>query len=366
MNPATLVPPPESIPVAPGWFQFLLHATFIVHLLFMNTVLGWALIAFSRELKGGAAALPTSEGLRHGIATKIPTMQALTINFGVAPLLFMQVLYGSFFYSSSVIMAWWWLAVVGLVLAAYCSLYWYDFRFSQLSGRRVAVIGFAALMLLGTSFMFSNNMTLMLVPERWTVYFDAPGGTFLNITEPTLFPRWLHFVFASAAVGGLALAIVWQRRLSGSKAADPDFRQRAQENVQTGLRWFIRGTVAQMAAGVWLLIALPGDIMQMFLGGSAAHTGHLLLGIAGACLSLYFALRGRVGATVGGAVFTVAVMSLTRGQLRAAYLAPYFRVEEMPVTPQYGPMALFGVSLLLGGALVVWMLNAARKAGGEG
>jgi hypothetical protein len=64
-----------------------------------------------------------------------------SVNFGVAPLLFVQVLYGHFFYASSILMAVFWLAVIPLLIAAYYAAYLYGFRFGALGRAGAAVIG---------------------------------------------------------------------------------------------------------------------------------------------------------------------------------------------------------------------------------
>ena len=57
----------------------------------------------------------------------------------MAPLLFVQVLYGRLFLTSSVLMAWWWLAVVPLVILAYSGAYLLAFRGKALGPRAKAV-----------------------------------------------------------------------------------------------------------------------------------------------------------------------------------------------------------------------------------
>ena len=53
----------------------------------------------------------------------IPTLIALTVNFGVPPLLFVQVLYGHLFYSSSVMLAVPWILVIPILILAYYAAY---------------------------------------------------------------------------------------------------------------------------------------------------------------------------------------------------------------------------------------------------
>ena len=199
MDPALLIPQPETIPVPYGWFQALLILTFVLHLLVMNTMLGSSIIALITEFGSSEAPPRTSRD----ISAKLPTTIAFTVNFGVAPLLFLQVLYGHFMYTSSVLMAVYWLSVIGLLIIAYYCAYLYNFKFEALGGSRVVFIALASVLLLAIAFFFTNNMTLMQLPESWPRYFANPGGTLLNLDDPTLWPRYLHFVVASVAVAGL-------------------------------------------------------------------------------------------------------------------------------------------------------------------
>lgn len=156
MDPGALVPTAEAIPVPAGWFQVLLLGTFVLHILFMNAMLGGGVIALVHALLPSGPA--TQPGPDHAIAKKLPYTIALAVNLGVAPLLFLQVLYGHFIYASSVLMAVWWVSVFLLVMAAYYAAYIYDFKFEALHKARWLVIGLAVACLLAVGFIFTNNM----------------------------------------------------------------------------------------------------------------------------------------------------------------------------------------------------------------
>jgi hypothetical protein len=99
MEPGALVPAPDVIQVHWAWFDVLLIVTFVIHLLFMNTLLGSVLISFWDEWRGRKAGPARSEALSHAM----PTTLALTVTFGVAPC-FYSVLYGNLS-TQSVLMA---------------------------------------------------------------------------------------------------------------------------------------------------------------------------------------------------------------------------------------------------------------------
>ncbi|MCA1905549.1 MAG: hypothetical protein LDL11_03035 [Desulfarculus sp.] len=356
MDPGSLIPAADAIPIAAGWFRLLLLATFVLHLLAMNAMLGGAVIALAQALGGeGQPRVPPTE---QAIAVKLPFTIALTVNLGVPPLLFLQVHYGNLLYTSAVLMAAWWLSIFVLAMVAYYAAYVYDFRLASLGRVRTLVIGLAVLCLLAVAFVFSNSMTLMLKPTAWTAYFANPRGTNLNLADPTLWPRYLHFVLASLAVGGLGLAGLgsWRRRRGdlGGK-----------ELVRVGLNWFIWGTLAQMADGLWFLLSLPQEIMLLFLGGSVSHTALLWLGVAMGVGALVLASKGRVPPAAAAALGTVVLMALTRDLLRAAYLKPFFSPEGLPVTAQASPALVFLAALIVGSILIFWLLRLAAGAGKE-
>ncbi len=348
MDPTTLIPPSDAIPTAWGWFYFFLLFTFIIHLLFMNAMLGTGIIALVRHLKFGTQYCPVCKD----ISRKLPYTIAITINFGVAPFLFLQVLYSQFIYTSSVLMGMFWLSVIALLLIFYYSAYIYDFKYDIWPRLKIFCLGASVILGLVIAFLFTNNMTLMLNPEKWSAYFEQRSGTLLNTGDPTLIPRYLHFVVASVAVGGLFTALLWRFKKD----------TRAWEYSREGLAWFSWATLAQVAVGVWFLLSLPQDIMLMFMGGESLHTAIFMLGLAGVALSLTFSFKGRLWPTVGSLLGTVVFMVLMRDLVRQAYLDPYFHPSEVSVDPQYLPLYLFIIILIIGLVVVGYMLKLAYEA----
>lgn len=352
MNPADLIPLPDTIPVHWGWFQLLLIVTFVLHLLFMNTMLGSGIIALIREFKMDK----TADELNQDLSEKLPYTIAFTVNMGVAPLLFLQVLYGHFVYTSSILMAVYWISIILILIIAYYCAYIYDFKFEAMGQARKIFIAISVLLLLWTGFVFSNNMTMMMQPETWQAYFRNPFGTLLNLSEPMLLPRYLHFVFASIAVAGLFQAIVWKM-----KASNPA----SEKAVKSGLTWFSIATCIQFLVGLWFLVALPEDKMMLFMGKGTLHTALLVCGIVMAVAALFTAARNNVWATTGIVLVTVLAMVLVRDLLRSAYLSPYFSPASLEVVPEYSPMILFLISFVAGIAIIAYMLKLAASAGKE-
>ena len=117
-----IIPPADTLPAHWGWFQALLLLTFPLHLLAMNGMLGCLLIGLWSHLRGGEV----QRRLAHRVALATPLLVALAVNLGVAPFLFLQVLYGQFIYTSSILMALGWILVIPMLIIAYRSAYLYE------------------------------------------------------------------------------------------------------------------------------------------------------------------------------------------------------------------------------------------------
>lgn len=342
MDPARLIPAAEAIPSPWGWFEALLIVTFALHMLFMNLSVGSAIIAFFGRLTGRHG------DLAHELGHRAPTFLALTINFGVAPLLFVQILYGQFLYTSSVLMAWWWLSAIGAVIIGYYGLYVHDAKFDSIPGLSRLALFASLAFLLYTGFLLSNNMTLMLRPEAWTAYLDNPRGSLLNLSDATLWPRYVHAILAAPAVAGLYAALL------GEKKRRPDW-------VDHGMLWFTRLTMVQILVGCWMLLAQPRAVLLAFMGRDLLATGILALGVLMGLAALLAGLRKRTMLAVGLTVLTVLLMAVTRGQVRLLTLAPYFSPASLPVANEISPLVMFVATLAVGLAAIAYMLKVYAK-----
>jgi hypothetical protein len=325
--------------------------TFALHLLLMNALVGSTGIALYAHLRGDEA----HRRLASGLSKILPVLVAYTVNFGVAPLLFIQVLYGHLFYASSILMAVYWLAVIPLLIAAYYAAYLYGFRFGALGRAGAALVGLALFLFLAIAFLYSNNMTLMLDPRRWQAYFANPRGTMLNIGDPALIPRYLHFILGAAAIGGLFVALFGRAR----EGKDKEVGELA---TRLGLRVFLAFTLAGIAAGFWFLATLPREVMLLFMGGSTAASALFAAGLLLTTIVLWTGYKRKVLPTVVLTVALVYLMTFLRDFVRTGYLSPVFSPARLKVVPQYGPMVIFAATLLIGLSVLAWMILKAREA----
>ncbi|MDI6804426.1 MAG: hypothetical protein QME58_11375 [Bacteroidota bacterium] len=357
----TMIPDIDPIALpAPIWLlKFLLLLTFTLHILAMNVAVGGGFVAAFSEYFGRKKKSQNHFELSRGIAKMLPPFTAFTITLGVAPLLFLQVLYGQFFYTSTILMAWPWLSVIIIFILAYYGYYIFSFHWEKLNGKRLWVVSISSILLATIGLIYVNNIVLMLTPDKWkAMYFANPHGTHLNYDDATIIPRYLHYMISAMAVAGVVVIMWGIRKL---KTND----QLGKWAIRYGAWWFLIPTFINIAIGLWWLIALPRDFMLMFMGGNQLATGYFLAGLASIFVSIMLMFVGMnaakpVGKLMAAKLFfliSIVTMILMRHELREAYLKPYINWDAVKTEPQWGVIIIF-VLLLVGGLITVgWMVK---------
>lgn len=358
MHANDLIPVMDPIPLpAPYWvFKLLLVLTFALHILAMNCLLGGMVLALSSRWAGNRER---ANRLFSDLATKLPALLPATVTLGVAPLLFLQVIYGQFFYTSSILIAWPWLLALMMLTVAYYGLYYVSGRTHRQAGSGRWVLLASFLLIAAIGFLLSTNLTLSQTPAAWAAkYFTDSTGWNLNLAEPTLIPRYLHFFTAAVAVGGLLLMLI----ACFKRDADADYRRYVS---RFGGKAFQFATMAQFAIGFWFLVSLPRDQRTLFLGDNTLATLLLVAGMAGAVAAMLLVGRAlrqddyRLGALGGSGLTALVViaMAVNRDILRDAYLKPYFQPGRFAVQTQWTVLPLF-LAIFLGGvalwAVMLW------------
>ncbi|RMF74629.1 MAG: hypothetical protein D6738_05860 [Acidobacteria bacterium] len=357
------IAPPDPLPLpAPGWLLWsLLMLTFFLHMLAMNWVLGGSIIGAVTRVSRRTS--PEADVLVGLLTRSMPSAVAATITLGVAPLLFVQVLYGRLLFTSSILMGWFWLSVIPLLIIAYYAVYALSFRGDRLGGLEAPLSWLAALCFMAIGFLYSNNMTLMLRPDSFVSRYLADGrGFHLNLDDPTLVPRYLHMLLGALATSGMAIALIGALRRSLDARA-------ARYLMRCGSLWFVIPTAINVLFGLWWLIALPRETMLRFMGGSAVASGALAIGLLAALsalLMMAMALgredpRGLIRGGAWSLGLTLVAMVLMRDQVRQGALEAAGFEPSPWVEPQWGPIVLFVVLLVAALAAVAWMVRAIAR-----
>ena len=350
MEAVSLIPTPDALQVHWFWLHLLLTLTTFLHFVAMNIMLGTGFIAFASPFWRGNDIMP----LNGHIAKTLPYSIAFTINLGVAPLLFLQVLYGQFLYTSSILMAVYWLSIVGLLIVSYYAAYVYRL-IDDRGGIGRLYIGATVLLLLVVSFLYSNNVSIMQMPEVWSRYFSDRTGWLLNLSDPALIPRYLHFIASAVAMGGLAIALYFEiRKRRGATDGE--------EWIRLGCKWFTVATIINFGFGFWFLGALPAAAYNSATLGGKIFFILVVGSVVTIIPSVASAQTGRIISAAAWALVTILLMTLARDILRLTYLKPYFSLSELPYIPQYSPFIIFLLAFVGGGFLVGWILKTVWNA----
>ena len=345
------IPSPDTIPVAWGWFQFLLLLTFPIHLLAMNAMVGGLAIGVVQQIRGGRER----EELAHRIAVALPLVVAFVVNFGVAPLLFLQVLYGHFAYTSSILMGTFWIMVIPILIVGYYGAYLYDFRYRYLgkAGVVVALISLAIFLIIG--YFFSNNMLMMTLPEKFGYYFHHMDGTLLVSGNEQFLPRYLHMMGGGLAVGGLFVAALGRFRAREDYAL-------AEHAQKVGMNVFSWLTCVNIAIGIWYFLTIERSTMMLFMGQNLLATLCFAVALLLAIHVVVAGFRKKLWSAFGGVVVLVYLMTFIRTWVRSDYLREFFTLGQLEVIPEYSPMIFFFVVLVLGACCIGWMLKVTASA----
>lgn len=354
------LPSPDPMPLpGPVWLMMtLLLVTFLLHVIAMNLTLGGAAIAavctLRRKSDRFAGQLATD------LLRILPVSFAFTITLGVAALLFVQVLYGNLLYASSILIGTFWIAVIPMVIVAYYGLY-----YGKAHTGRFGVLWVSLLVLLAIGFIYVNNFTLMLAPQRWlAMYRHSTSGLNLNWSEPSLVPRYLHFILGAFAVAGFVVfaAGVWKRSTDYGRWM-----------MSRGSQWFVVPTVLNYAVGMWFLLTLPRNVLMDLFAGNPLAASLIGLGMLLPLAAIaHVLLATRTDKTLLHArlaivttLLTLLVMVAVRQVVRSAYVDPYLRIHDFPVSTQWSVVGLFLLLFIAGLITVYAMLRRVWAGGGS-
>ncbi len=326
--------PDYNVLPAPLWLITSLHLlTLTLHFIAMNFVVGGLILVLSPPSQNR-----WSDPLNLRFVRLFPVVMAATVTFGVAPLLFLQLVYGRGIYSASIVSAWLWLAIVVAVIASYYALY--GASFSQNATRRGIYLAIALIGAIYVSLTYSSVFSMMERPELLKrLYAENQSGLVWNPKLGDYILRWLHMIVGAATVGGFFASVLAQ--------SDPAGRSR-------GRRFFLWGLALGFLTGFAYLFSL-GEIIGPFMRSPAI--GVLTLGLVLSLLAALFYHRQSM-VLAGSALFlSMLAMVFSRHTVRLLQLEGHFEPASIPVQPQWTVFALFLVCFLFAIGLSAYMLR---------
>ncbi len=348
---------PIGVPFYPVVFQGLGILTFALHLFFVNLVLGGALLAAWGHFRSDQRWQKLSRML-----AKVTTINiSIAIVLGVAPLLFVQVIYDPFWYTSNLLSAWWTILFLAALIIGALSMY--VFYLKRKTGRqRAGGFGVLATACILFAALIIHVLSMQaLHPEEWLGWYVSgvkmnTAGWGLNALQVS---RLLHFLVPALLNTGIFLMLyAWY--FKPRKDLDQDYLAWA---AKLGLGLARYAVIATALIGIWWLIGLPAEFS--FMTEHSLIAGYVLAVLL--IVLLFKAQQDPFGyAPIAAALslLTLLVMSVTRESLRLSYLKPFgYSVYDYPTTVDWGSTSLFLVTFLFGIVVVAYLLMIAFKAG---
>ena len=250
----TQIPVPRDIPLplpaAEPVLVVVLVGFFLLHIVFVNLMVGGALLTLWHQVRG--LREPRHDGLAHAISGTVTANKSIAVVLGVGPLLAINTLYTVYFYTANALTGAFWIGIVPLVIAAFVLTYLHKYLWERMARHRrlhIALGAASCLLFLFIPLIFLANVNLMLMPDRWT----EVRGFFSAVLLPNVLPRYLHFVLACPAMTGLFL--VWLFRRARPEDLPAGFCRGALMRI--GYHWALWPTLAQFAVGPLALFTLP-------------------------------------------------------------------------------------------------------------
>lgn len=369
MDPSELIAPesPLGLP-APFWFLVSLKVIgFTMHSVPMNLWYAGILVAMLARISRNPYAVHWSARLMR----QMPVIVALGVNFGIVPLLFLQVAYYRAFYPATVLTAWPWLSIIALLVVAYYGVYIYvgGLRDDTHVGHFRKAFGWlSAITFVFIGFLFANGLSLMTNVVGWPKIWasnQAAGavlGTALNTGDPSLLPRWL-MMFGLALTTAAAYATVDAGLFARTEPTDyRSWVARFSLGLYSlGMLWFA-------AAGTWYVFGTwQPEVRQtmlqpplLFLTATTALSPGLTWLIL--AWGRQEVRRGTAFAVGSGQLIVLALNAVSRQIVQNLELSPYLQVGTERVNLQLTPMVIFLTLFLLGIGAIGWMVKKIVEA----
>ncbi|GAB6070676.1 hypothetical protein JCM30760_17730 [Thiomicrorhabdus hydrogeniphila] len=357
---------PAGVPTYPIIFVGLGVLTFALHIFFVQLMLGTSAItifgAFKNEAKWRRLASAMLE------VSKVSVSVAIVI--GVAPLLFVQVVYDPHWYTSNVLSAVWVIAFIVILILAYWALYAYYFMNSKEKdktkeprGKVWMLISLALMLVVG--FIMHSLTSQILHPELWKEWYMQNGVLDYSGSKLHAYNLWRFAFFISMAIPVTGGMLVTYRRFKMVREdADHEYLNWAAE---VGKKWIKVGSVISAALYVAWMMTIPetaGDFATSFWG------------IIGGVMVLFYAIWAQVRLR-GDAMFCSymalpmalvigLVVAISREMLRYGILDGFFGYDFMDYKINmdwYSTILFFVTFAVVGGAVLAYFLTIAWKSG---
>jgi hypothetical protein len=277
---------------------------------------------------GTAYVLVARDSFAELVRGRLPFMLGCGITAGVAPLLFIQLLYQRRFYTANLLLGPRWLAVVPVLIAGFYALY-----LAKQSDRwkKLALAGALACFVF-VAYSWTELHELMQADAAWRDFYAAGERIFV---DGDIVPRMLVWLGGMATL--FAAVSAWSREAPVRRLAVIALAGRAVSIA--GGAWLVHRGFAVDAAWGWLLVAAIAVDAVGWLAAWRRPDG-----------------PGLLVATAGGAGALIAAVCVRE--------APRLALVE-PARGDPGGAVVFAIAFALGIGAMAWVVRTVRAADGS-
>lgn len=322
---------------APPWLITVLHIlTLTLHFVAMNFLVGGIIIVLWGKFQNRWED-PTVKTF----ARLFPVATAATVTLGVAPLLFVQLVYGRQVYSASIVSGWFWMMIIPAVILSYYFFYGAaSVKETVTPWRKQLYLTLGLIGLFYVSLVYSSVFSMAERPATIASLYGAQqSGLAWNTDIGDYFLRWLHMILGAITVGGFFIGLLSRDNPGAFKV---------------GKGFFLWGMVSAAVAGFAYLFTL-GDHLVPFMRTPGIWA--LTLGILLSAGSLHFFFKKRFIMSGLMVFVSMLTMVISRHYVRLIKLQPQFDPATVRVDMQWSPFLLFVICFVVALAVVGYMLR---------
>lgn len=268
---------PFGLPAATQFYLLLYLLTLVLHVFFMTYVLaGSGVTAWAVIFPGDPDSPRTDQPLVAVLRDWAPFVLSGAITAAVAPLLFVQILYGRYFYTANLLLGWRWMVVIPVLILAFYLLYLIKSKAAArwMLPARIAIAVAACGCFLFVAFCWTANHLLSNAPQSWPAVY-AEGRVIASYFA--LGARLLTWV--CGAFPTMCVLAAWQlaNRTPKDDAEDDALAREPKRLAMISLV----GLAAAIGFATLYLFAMGAEARGAVLGPAGrVWIGVLLLGIA--------------------------------------------------------------------------------------
>lgn len=356
-----------------SFYLILYVLTLVIHVFLMAYVLAGSLwLSWTTLFPGDGIVSRTKQPLARLLRDWMPFALSGAITAGVAPLLFVQILYRQQFYTANLLLGWRWMVVIPVLVVAFYLLYVVKSKAISrwpLPVRLMLSLGIAVCFLF-VAFCWTANHLLSLNPSAWPGMYQSGHAVRTPVALTFRLLTWVAGTFPT-----MSILASWQLRGMRSRTAawetslnDADWDVLFQMEHRRLAYVSIAGLIVGLACSLGYWTTLDPSIRTYLIG--PAGRPWLMIVIAGGMLQIVgwiMQLRRPCICNRWLCVITTALLTTLLGvaSLREIIRLSQANLDQVSTSTkaaaQVGGFELFLVFSVLNIGLIAWCIQMVRS-----